>query len=241
MLLVLAKEQQSGRLKLSPTSLWCGGENLDTLEKNKIEATFSCAIVEDYGASEAMNMAFACEHGKLHVNTDWFILEPVDSNMQPVKPGEKSATTLVTNLANKLQPIIRYDIGDSITLHTTVCTCASPFPTMEVIGRNDDTLYLKGEKIEEVAILPLTLNTVVEENAGEFGFQIIQLGADKLAIRTQGHDINARASAFERVREALEAYFKSIGVRPVTLEHDQVLPERDKVSGKLNQVKKLKL
>ncbi|WP_372738533.1 hypothetical protein [Neptunomonas sp.] len=239
MLSVLAQEQESGRLKLSPTRLWCGGENLEKQKKQQIEAAFSCAIDEDYGASEALNMAFACEHGKLHVNTDWFILEPVDANMQPVRAGEKSATTLVTNLANTLQPIIRYDIGDSITLGTRACSCSNPLPTMEVVGRHDDTLWMMEENNKKVAILPLTLNTVIEENAGEFGFQIIQLGPDHLSIRTQGDDINARSRAFGRIRDSLEQYFKTIGVLPVTLEHDQALPARDAASGKLNQVIKM--
>jgi phenylacetate-CoA ligase len=239
MLSVLAKEQDHGRLKLSPTRLLCGGEHLAKHKKQQIEAAFACVIVEDYGASEAMNMAFACEHGKLHVNTDWFILEPVDANMQPVRTGEKSVTTLVTNLANKVQPIIRYDIGDSITLNTRACTCSSPFPTMEVVGRNDDTLWMMGENNKKVPILPLTLNTVIEENAGEFGFQIIQLGPVSLSIRTQGDDTNVRSRAFERIRDSLDQYFKRIGVLPVTFEHDQEPPERDAASGKLNQVRKM--
>ena len=236
---VLAKEQECGRLAISPTSLWCGGEHLDPMQKQQIEAAFACGIVEDYGASEAMNMAFACEHGKLHINTDWFILEPVDEHMQAVPKGEKSATTLVTNLANKLQPIIRYDIGDSITLDTKACTCANPLPTLQVVGRNDDTLWLLGMHKQMVPILPLTLNTVVEENANEFGFQIIQLAPQTLSIRTEGITVNDRRRAFERIRDSLQQYFTSIGVLPLLLQYDTLPPERDAVSGKLNQVRKM--
>jgi phenylacetate-coenzyme A ligase PaaK-like adenylate-forming protein len=240
MLSVLAKEQESGRLNLSPSCLWCGGEHLNEQQKLQIEAAFACKIVEDYGASEAMNMAFACEHGKLHINTDWIILEPVDAQMQAVPAGEKSVTTLVTNLANRVQPIIRYDIGDSITVHKNACACSNPLPTMEIVGRNDDTLWLLSKNNKEVPILPLTLNTIIEENAREFCFQIIQSEPRKLSIRTEGDNVNSRHSAFERIRESLEQYFESLSILPMTLLHDSLPPERDAVSGKLNQVIKMK-
>jgi phenylacetate-CoA ligase len=42
------------------------------------------------------------------------ILEPVDAQLPPVPPGQVSHTTLLTNLANHLQPLIRFDIGDRI-------------------------------------------------------------------------------------------------------------------------------
>ena len=42
------------------------------------------------------------------------ILEPVDRDYRPTPPGELSHTVLLTNLANAVQPIIRYDLGDSV-------------------------------------------------------------------------------------------------------------------------------
>lgn len=241
MLSVLAGEQEAGRLRLSPTSLWCGGENLDDFQRQRIETVFGCPIIEDYGASEAMNMAFGCHHGKLHINTDWFILEPVDEHGQPVPAGTPSVTTLVTNLANRVQPLIRYDIGDSITLHEEACGCGNPLPTLSVEGRSDDTLWLQNDGQEAVAILPLALNTIVEEHAGEFGFQITQCSPGELSIRAQGEDLDTRCRAFEKIRKSLEHYFQSQGNLRVTLVHDSRPPERDAVSGKLAQVRKQRL
>lgn len=236
MLSVLAKEQESGRLQLSPNCLWCGGEQLGDQQRQHIEAAFACKIVEDYGASEAMNMAFACEHGKLHINTDWFILEPVDEQMQAVPAGEQSATTLVTNLANRVQPIIRYDIGDSISLHPEPCKCSNPLPTMHVVGRNNDTLWLPAHNGRNIPILPLALNTVIEENAGELIFQVIQSGPQSLSIRTHGDNKKARHRAFKKISESLAEYFLTQKTMPVKLEFDPLSPERDATSGKMKQV-----
>ena len=78
MLLLLARERSEGRLAIEPRALWCGGEGLTQADRAAIEQAFGCPVVEDYGASECMNMAFACRHGRLHVNEDWVTLEPVD-------------------------------------------------------------------------------------------------------------------------------------------------------------------
>ena len=54
-------------------------------------------------------MAYDCGQGWLHVNSDWVILEPVEADYSPTPPGQASHTVLLTNLANRIQPIIRYD------------------------------------------------------------------------------------------------------------------------------------
>ena len=68
------------------------------------------------------------DRGGMHVNADWAILEVVDENNRPVPDGEKGAKVLVTNLANYVQPIIRYEIGDIITMATEPCDCGSNLP-----------------------------------------------------------------------------------------------------------------
>ena len=94
--------------------LWSGGENLSATAAAEIERTFECPILNEYGASECMSIAFSCGDGWLHVNADWVILEPVDAAHRPVPPGDASATVLLTNLANRVQPVIRYDLGESV-------------------------------------------------------------------------------------------------------------------------------
>jgi hypothetical protein len=55
---------------------------------------------------------------------------PVDQDYRPVLPGEPSHTVLMTNLANRVQPLIRYDQGDSVTLVVgpTPAHAAAPCP-----------------------------------------------------------------------------------------------------------------
>jgi phenylacetate-CoA ligase len=45
-----------------------------------IEQAFGATVRNSYGASEFLPIAWECTHGRLHVNADWVILEPVDEH-----------------------------------------------------------------------------------------------------------------------------------------------------------------
>lgn len=88
--------------------------------------------------------------GWLHVNVDWVVFEPVDADYRPVAPGEQSHTVLISNLANRVQPILRYDLGDSVLERPDPCPCGNPFPAIRVQGRSADVLTFRspaGEKV----------------------------------------------------------------------------------------------
>jgi phenylacetate-coenzyme A ligase PaaK-like adenylate-forming protein len=124
-----------------------------------------------YLASEALALTSRCRQGQFHVNADWYIVEPVDKAFQPVPAGELSHTVLVTNLANQVQPLIRYNLGDRVQMLAGPCACGSPFPALRVEGRSGDVLTFAAEDGRTVTVLPLALGTVIEETAGVRRFQ----------------------------------------------------------------------
>lgn len=140
MLTVLAEEQRAGRLRIKPALVIAGGETLTPAARRRIEEAFGCPMFETYSASEASPLSQPCRRGRLHVNADWFLVEPVDADGAPVSPGTWSHSVLITNLANHVQPVIRYDLGDSVMLDPGPCPCGSPLPTIRVAGRTDETL-----------------------------------------------------------------------------------------------------
>lgn len=251
MLTLLAAEQRAGRLRIEPRGLWCGGEGLCDADRANIEGVFGCPIVEDYGASECMNMAFGCSHGRLHVNEDWAILEAVDEHYRPVPPGEPSMTVLVTNLANRVQPLIRYDLGDSVTFDPEPCPCGGYRPVIQVEGRRDDVLVLaprrRGEPagaspagaMPAIRILPLAVETVIEEETHIHRFQLVQTAPDAVTLRLDIAEPADRRRAFARVEAVLARYFDEQGVAPVRFTFDPHPPECDPVSGKLRQIRVL--
>lgn len=184
MAVLLAAEAQAGRLHLSPQEIWTGGEQLSPGMRRFISSTWGCPVADSYGASEFLSMASECRHGHLHLNSDWVLLEPLDAQGRPVPPGQAGESVLLTNLANLVQPLIRYELGDRVTLHDQRCACGSVLPVIEVTGRHQDSLRVGPPGKRAVTLLPLAISTVLEEQAGLFDFQLVQQGPQDLVLHT---------------------------------------------------------
>lgn len=190
---VLAQEQAAGRLQLSLRGVWTGGETLTTATRRVVGARFGAPVRDSYGASECFLIANDCRCERLHLNADWVVLEPVDRQGRPVAPGEFGHTTLLTNLSNHVQPIIRYDLGDRVRFVPGACPCGSSLPVIEVQGRSDDVLTLDDGLGQAVHLAPLALTTVLEDEAGVFDFQLLQHGPRCLRLALRADDDGRRA------------------------------------------------
>lgn len=234
-LALLAREQEEGRLHLHPLLAMSGAEPLSLADRHRIEHAFRATVRDTYAASEMGLMAQECPRGRLHLNADWTILEPVDIDCRPVAPGVEPATTLMTNLANYVQPIIRYDIGDRVTLLADPCACGSPLPAIRVEGRTGDVLLFRsGDR--DVRIPPLALETFAQQTEGVRRFQVVQTSPERVVARLEpiaGADL---AEVRERFRARLASYFTDHGIAAVEID---VAPEplaRDPRSGKFRPV-----
>jgi len=230
---LLAGEFRGGRLRSAPKEVWTGGETLTPAMRTFIQEAFGCPVVNSYGASEFFSLACECRHGALHLNSDWAILEPVDGDGRPVAPGTPGTTTLLTNLANHVQPLIRYDLGDRVTLRELPCACGSHLPVVEVAGRCDATLRFGAG--DGVQIVPLALSTVLEEEAGLFDFQLIQDGPRELSLHTAARGKDA-AAALQRGRSALTTFLHEQGAGAVRIHCGSGHAPRRGRTGKLQRV-----
>jgi phenylacetate-CoA ligase len=233
---VLAKEQDAGRLHIHPKLINAAGETLWDPIRQHIATAFRCSVSNYYGSSEAVGLTFECKHRQLHVNSDWYILEPVDEHDQPVPPGQLSHSVLVTNLANRVQPIIRYKMGDRVNISPDTCLCGSPFPLIHVIGRTDEVLSLPTEQGGAVEILPLAISTIVEETTGVYSCQIIQTEPLKLKVRLTVKESGTEQTVWAAVKERLEIYLAEQGVSNVVIEKAPEPPQLHPKSGKFQQV-----
>lgn len=232
--LLLADVARAGRLQLSLSELWTGGESLSAAMRAGIESGFGCPLANSYGASEFLAIASPCRHGVLHLNADWVMLEPVDAAGRPVPPGVCGERAWLTNLANHLQPLIRYELGDRVTLLAEPCACGSPLPAIEVQGRSDDVLSLHDTSGRAVRLLPLALTTVLEERGGVVDFQLVQTGPAGLRLELgprHGQADAARASA------ALRSWLHTQGLPGVRLSVRRVSGFAPGRSGKLQRVR----
>ncbi|MFO1287781.1 MAG: phenylacetate--CoA ligase family protein [Rubrivivax sp.] len=216
---MLAEEAQAGRLRLRLEEVWTGGETLGDSARACVEQAFGCALRNSYGASEFLPIAWECGARRLHVNADWVILEAVDAEGRAVPPGTQSHTTLLTNLANHVQPLIRFDIGDRIVLHDATaapCPCGCALPVVQVQGRRDDTLVVRGKGSERVPLLPLALTTVLEDEAGAFDFQLQQTAPDALRL-VLGPNAARGERARQRCRSALAEFARRQGANALRI------------------------
>ena len=231
---VLADAQRAGQLGIHPREIWTGGEQLTAAQSAHIADAFGCAVHDDYGASEFLAIGWSCDRGMVHVNADWALLEPVDERNRPLPPGVASYTTLLTNLANRVQPLIRYDLGDSITLIDGACECGSALPAIRVEGRCDDVVTLTDASGRSVKLLPLALTTVLEDAAGLFRFQLFQVGASVLILRiapeASGSDVARRS------RRALDGFLRTQGLPNVRVEVETAPLQPHSATGKLRRV-----
>jgi phenylacetate-coenzyme A ligase PaaK-like adenylate-forming protein len=232
---LLAAEAACGRVQLHPREVWTGGETLGPAVQRHVQQVFGCGLYNSYGASEFLAIGWQCDRGQMHANTDWALLEPVDAHYRPVPPGVQSHTTLLTHLAQYSQPLIRYDLGDRVTLAPEPCACGSPLPVIEVLGRCDDALHLAGPQGRQVTLLPLALTTVLEDEARLFDFQLQQRDERTLVLRLPLPAAEA-GEALARGCAALQAFCAQQGLRDVVLIGETGPPLRRPRSGKACRV-----
>jgi len=236
MLSLLAEEKEAGRLEIDPVRLWSGGECLAADAAAAIERAFGCPLTNEYGASECMSIGFGCREGWLHVNADWVLLEPVDRDYCPTPPGEASHTVLLSNLSNRVQPIIRYDLGDSVVAQPEPCACGNSLPAIRVEGRRDDVVSLRASDGKLVRLLPLALTTIVEDAAHVHRFQIVQTAPDRLMLRLESTGDDTRHAIWLAAADALRGYLTQQSLPNVHVGLDRHGPLADRRSGKLREV-----
>jgi phenylacetate-coenzyme A ligase PaaK-like adenylate-forming protein len=228
---VLAQQQAAGRLRLALRAVCTGGETLTSALRQRIGAVFGVPVRDSYGASECLLIASECRAGGLHLHADWVVLEPVDDAGRAVPPGEAGHGTLLTHLGARLQPIVRYALGDRVRFVPGACRCGSALPLIEVQGRADDVLALADAKGRLVHLAPLALTTVLEEEGGVFDFELRARGPRSLAL-----ELFDAAAPAARAAAALRAFVQRQGLAGVrVVVHHRPAPPRVR-SGKRRRV-----
>ncbi|MEU0465427.1 phenylacetate--CoA ligase family protein [Amycolatopsis sp. NPDC006131] len=182
---LLAGEAEAGRLRIDPVLVVLSAEGLPIPEYARIASALHANVRTSYAANECPFLSQSCADGWLHLNADWAILEPVDADHQPVPPGQRSHTVLLTNLANRTQPILRYNLGDAVLVRPNPCPCGDPLPAIRVQGRTADLLTFPARGGEPVTIAPLAISLALERIPGVELFQIVHTAPTDLAIRLQ--------------------------------------------------------
>ena len=228
MLPALCAEVRDGRLRIQPRLVWSSSEPLLPEVRTLAEATWGVPVLNNWAASESPGGAFCCPIDPgCHISEDVNIIEPVDGRGNAVPRGERSAKILLTNLYNRIMPLIRYEITDEFELAATPCSCGSAYVKVaDVHGRADDVFtYAAGVKVH-----PLNFRTVLGKDPAIVEYQVRQTadGAAVDAVATPGLDIAA-------IRAALEERLATLGLGAPRVIVRRVRAIRREATGKLKR------
>jgi phenylacetate-CoA ligase len=139
---LLADEQLKGCLSLNPKIIICSGDSLTDAMRTNIINAFSINPRNYYAASESLCMAAECEkHKGMHLFEDWHYFEVVDKELQAVDAGNPGHM-LLTTLHNYVQPLIRYQLHDEISIDANGCTCGRNTTVVNNFsGRSEEFLW----------------------------------------------------------------------------------------------------
>lgn len=131
-------------------------------ERRVIEEVFGCRVTNRYGCEEVGLIACECEQNQgLHLNVDHLVVEFIRDDGVEAAPGEEGAIVL-TDLANRGMPLIRYRVEDMGVPSSQRCVCGRGLPLMErVTGRQADFLKRPdGSLVAGVSLVERTLTGI---------------------------------------------------------------------------------
>jgi putative adenylate-forming enzyme len=232
---ILAEEQLAERLQIHPHLVFTSSEVLTDETRRRVQAAWGHPPFNQYGATELGDLA--AEHGtcrRMHLFEDLMLVENVDDQNRPVPPGVFGAKLLVTSLFGRTQPLIRYELNDSVRLASEQDACELPFEVLDGIqGRTEDTLHFPTAAGVAVAIQPLVFHRILDILPVS-AWQVVQDAPDRLTVLLSGSsDGMSEQVLARRVKEALAAE----GAREVQVSVQQHAMIAKNASGKAPLIK----
>lgn len=147
-------------------------------QKQSISEIFGCPVANGYGARDAGFIAHQCPHGSLHISAEDIVVETVAPDGSPVPPGVPGEI-VVTHMATRDFPFVRYRTGDVGVLANKPCSCGIKLPVLaEVQGRTTD--FITGA--DGTVIHALALIYTVRDLPGVQRFKIVQHSIERTEV-----------------------------------------------------------
>jgi phenylacetate-CoA ligase len=233
---LLTAEQEAGRLHVKPVLVQPAGDTLTTHDTDRMAAAFHAMVRPIYSCTECTYLSNGCAYGWYHVNSDWAVLEPVDADHRPTPPGELSHTVLLTNLANRVQPFLRYDLGDGVELKPDPCRCGNPLPAIRVQGRTGDILSFTTADGAAVDMAPMAFTTLFDRTPGVELFQIEQTTPMALRVHMLIADGAEPDTVWRTALDDVGRLLAANGLDAVTVERSAEPPGQERGGGKYRTV-----
>lgn len=164
-------------------------ETITSEMREVVEPFFHSKMYNQYASSEGAPFIFECSEGYLHLELQSGVFEVLDDDNRPATTGR----LVVTSFTTYGTPLIRYDIGDSITLEDVnkTCSCGNNNPMVkEILGRIDDFIFSP----ENGKINLGNVSNTLKDTKGIIRFQAIQneLNTLELLVETDKKVFNEK-------------------------------------------------
>ena len=227
-LLQFAAEHGIDVNKTSVQKAICVGESIRNTDLSlsvlgkKIADAWHIKLYSTYASTE-MQTAFT-ECGQFrggHLQPELIILEMLDEDDQPVKPGEAGEVT-ITTLGVEGMPLLRYKTGDICLYFDEPCGCGRTSPRLSpVLGRKRQMIKYKGTTLYPPALFDILAEM---ENVVDFVAEVYSndMGTDDVLIHILPENLTEECD--RTIRANLQARLRvSPAVRYITAEELQKL------------------
>jgi phenylacetate-CoA ligase len=197
----LASEAMQGRLTIKPTWVSVAGELCTPPVREAVRSAWGVEASEFWGCSEG-TYAFPCGVGEgMHIADDLVILEPADADGNVVPYGQPADRMLLTNLFNPVQPLIRYDLIDAVTMTDEPCPCGCAHRRItSVNGRINGVFEYEGGAVvpradleQTVVAAPGVVNFFIGKTPGGVDVSVVTDGScDRQQLQTELIDVLRR-------------------------------------------------
>ena len=175
-------------------------EQLTARARARVEEAFGVPLPDHYAVGECLLLSNGCQRSDgAHINADWSILEVVDEEYRPVPPGTLGAKLLVTNLANRVQPFIRYEVPDRAAVSIDPCPCGSRLPRITQIEGRAAEIFWVDDGIRRQFLSGVLFHNAADSLGDVREWQAIQHERNRVEIRLELLPGSSRSSAMAEV------------------------------------------
>jgi putative adenylate-forming enzyme len=217
---LLADAREQGRLRVTPSRVISVAEVLEPQDRDRLERIFQCRVGEVYQCTEGL-IAVTCAHGALHVQEDVMVLQ-----VEPIDDGDATRVApILTDLWRRVQPIVRYRLGDVLRLDATPCSCGSSWQRIASIeGRQDDLCWFPASDDVLRVVFPDAIRRMMllaDDRITEY--HVEQVAAGELNAFISVRNRTEFADVARRLRTTVTDALASYGCRAIALTiHDGV-------------------
>jgi phenylacetate-CoA ligase len=155
------------------------GERLYEHQRAAIERLYACPVANGYGSRDGGFIAHQCPAGGMHITAEDIIIEIIDESGNVLPPGQ-AGEIVITHLATRDFPFIRYRTGDVGVLSEDTCACGRGLPLLkEIQGRGTDFVVAR----DGTVLHGLSLVYIVRDLVGVRAFKIIQESLDLTRVQ----------------------------------------------------------